>query len=127
MEAGWDASGSNAVINDAFFDFLNEELLLGGEALDAGTLAAASGAAEASAGAGTHGLIGRKRSANTRDDVDDLDDEDDDDASQGRGGGKRGKAAGQTAAVNKASREKARREKINDRYAARGRLQQLRL
>lgn len=77
-------------------------------------LAAQDLEAAALAGASTSAGKGRKRTKQLQDEGD-SDDPSDDDEETGRKSGKKGRAPGSDAAKNKASREKARREKINDR------------
>jgi hypothetical protein len=91
-------------------DFLSDDLLgAAHNPLDAGTLAAA-------AAADPPGEAKRKRAKREEVEAGSNGEEDlsDDDEDEPRG--KSGKRKGSAAAQNKANREKARREKINDRY-----------
>jgi hypothetical protein len=125
--AGWQmagASGDNSIAVASYLDFLQDDLLGGGAPamtaqmlLDSNTLAAAQAA-------GTGEQRQRKKpkrepsghldaAADGSNDEDfDASDDDDEGATRSKGGKRRASAAAQ----NKANREKARREKINDRW-----------
>lgn len=104
----------------SYLDFLSDDLLgLGNDALDPRTLAAASAADPGELHARRKRLKAEQSShslpaAGSPDGEgdDDGDDSDDDEPQAGRKPGGRRRAA----AANKACREKARREKINDRW-----------
>ena len=108
--------GTSGGVAAQFFDFLNDsslnddDLFRGAEGLDAATLDAVCAA-----------LPQLPRPASSKRLKADPDEDDEDDegwqetAPADMGGGRRSKAEARQAAKNKATREKARREKINDR------------
>ena len=123
--------GGDTTSFPAFLDFLNEDLLGGSrDLLDSGTLAAAAAASSAQAAA-SHGRPKRGRfevaldaaGADVCEGAADSDDDLSDDAGEdgegrGRGSSQLVRPTGKksaAAAANKANREKARREKLNDK------------
>lgn len=116
-QPAWDPSSPAAM---SYLDFLSDELLFGNEPLDSATLAAAAAADQGGKSpSGRHKKrVKSEGAASGRGDDGSSDDDIDDEPSSSqdyRQKGKKGKAAQQQAAVNKACREKARREKLNDR------------
>ena len=124
-QPSWQAGAADAHQLNAFLDFLPDDVLLQGDALDASTLTAVLAAQQQQQPGASPS--GRPDSRNKRpllqlDDGRDaeggsFDDDDDEGEEDGDGGqarkGKRGKC--NPVASNKANREKARRDRINDR------------
>lgn len=143
---GWELGGNAAAAGDesiavaSYLDFLTDDLLgpggIGGalpqmpagQLMDSSTLAAvvAAGAIEGQGQRQPRKRVRREPSghleaaaADNGSNDDDFDPSDDDDELLSGGSGRKGggsKRKGPAAAQNKASREKARREKINDRW-----------
>lgn len=131
---GGGASLGDAAPLNSYMEFLSDDLIFGAEGLDAATLdavcqlghlphvhnppagpagggAALGGEAGPSCATGPAGGPGCGRRLVDQD----SSDSDDDDGRVGPSGGKRGRSEMSVAATKKACREKARREKLNDR------------
>jgi hypothetical protein len=102
--------------HQAFLDFLNDDLVFGTEQLDAGTLAAVCAVetqhAEQSS---TQGKRARTASVPADDNIKEDPDDERDSGDEKHEGKRSCRNDSAKLARNKASREKARREKLNDR------------
>lgn len=107
------AGVSDELALSSYLDFLSDDLLLPSrEQLDPATLAGAVAAAEQQRQPGSQPAKRLKREPHSGVDIGENEDDSDDDEEEPR---KSTKRRANAAAQSKASREKARREKINDR------------